>query len=232
MYPPPPNPIRPVRGVAVFALTMLAVDTLVGVAAAGVDLWMASLMDQVAADPDAVSEAQLNSADLIYSGSGWTEVAAYLITIAAFLIWQFRVRDNAEEFSPVPHRRSRRWLTLGWVVPVVSLWFPKMIIDDVWTASKPGGVPDRGFAHARRSGLIWAWWLAWLCASWISNVAARLLLTGDDAEAMARAARFDVLSIGLYAVAAALAAPVIWKITAFQEARRASWDAAPSHPVA
>ncbi len=117
-------------------------------------------------------------------------------------------------------------------MPVISLWFPKMIVDDIWTPSKPGGVPDEGFARARRSGLIWAWWVAWFCAGWVSNVTARLFFTGDDPEAPARAARFDVLSIGLYVVAAALAAPVIWKITAFQETRRASWAAAPPHPVA
>jgi hypothetical protein len=49
------------------------------------------------------------------------------------------------------------WAVLGWVVPIVQLWFPKQVVDDAWTAL--GRLPGR--AQKRRTG--W-WWLAWLVA--------------------------------------------------------------------
>ncbi|MFI6536368.1 DUF4328 domain-containing protein [Nonomuraea sp. NPDC050547] len=228
------SPVKPVRGAAGLAVALLAVDSVVGLAAAGVDLWVASLMDQVIADPSSVTEAELNGADVIFAGSGLVEMAARLAAIAGFLFWLFRVRDNSEELSPEPHRHSRRWLTFGWVVPIVNLWFPKQIVDDIWIASTPGGVQGVGLGHARRPGLVWAWWLAWLCGWLGGNVAGRLLFAGDEPETLARAARFDVFSIALYWIAAALAVAVILRITAMQEAGRtaASAGSSPSHPVA
>lgn len=230
----PIPPVNPVRGPAGLAVALLVTDSVIGLAAAGIDLWVASLMDQVAADPYSVTEAELNGADVIFAGSGLVELAARLAAIAGFLFWLFRVRDNSEALSPEPHQHSRKWLTLGWVVPIVSFWFPKQIVDDIWVASTPGRVLGVGLGHARRPGLVWAWWLAWLCAGLVSNVAARLLFAGEDPEDLARAARFDVFSIALYWIAAALAIAVIMKITAMQEAGRtaASAGSSPSHPVA
>ncbi|MFI6298195.1 DUF4328 domain-containing protein [Nonomuraea sp. NPDC050790] len=230
----PSNPMSPVRGPATLAVTLLAVNSAVGLAAAGVDLWVASLMERAITDPASITEAELNSADVIYAGSGLVELTAYLAAVAGFLFWLFRARDNAEALSPEPHRHSRKWLTLGWVVPVVNLWFPKQIVDDIWVASTPGRVTGVGLGHARRPGLVWAWWLTWLCAWLVSNVALRLLLAGEEPADLARAARFDVFGIALYWVAAALAAAIILKITAMQEAGRTSVSAgsSPSHPVA
>ncbi|WP_221341580.1 DUF4328 domain-containing protein [Nonomuraea endophytica] len=233
----PLNPmrrVRPVRGAATLAVALLVADSVVGLAAAGIDLWVAGLMDQVAADPFSVTEAELTWTDVIWAGSGLVEMAARLAAIAAFLFWLFRARDNAEALSPEHHQHSRTWLVLGWLVPVVNLWFPKQIVDDIWIVSTPGRVQGVGLIHARRPGLVWAWWLAWLCGWLGSNVAGRLLFAGEDPEDLARAARFDVVGIALYWIAAALAIAVILRITAMQEAGRTAVNAgySPSHPVA
>ncbi|MFJ2028504.1 DUF4328 domain-containing protein [Streptosporangium sp. NPDC087985] len=74
-------------------------------------------------------------------------------------------------------------------------------------------------ATAPRSGLVWAWWSAWLISALISNIVARMLFRGD-LQSMRDAARVDVVSIGLSIVAAVLAAMVVIKITCFQEDHR------------
>lgn len=42
-----------------------------------------------------------------------------------FLVWLFRVRNNAEAASALQHRHSKPWLVWGWILPLVNLWFPK-----------------------------------------------------------------------------------------------------------
>ncbi|MFC5830334.1 DUF4328 domain-containing protein [Nonomuraea insulae] len=216
-YPPPPPPrLRPVRGLAVFAIAALVCDSAIGLIAAGIDLWYAGLVDRIAADVTAVPESEINTGDLVYGLSGILEFAVYVLVIVAFLVWLFRVRANAEILSPGGHRRGKPWVFFGWLVPIIAFWFPKQIVDDIWYASARAGHA----AAPPSKGLIDAWWAAWLVASLVSNLAGRILFSADDLDTIAAAARFDVVSIALLVVAAVLAIGVIRKITDAQEQQR------------
>ncbi len=212
-------PLRPVRGVAVFAVVALVCDSLTGIVAAVIDLWYASLVDRMIADVDSVPEAEINKGDLVYGLSGILEMVVYVVAIVAFLVWLFRVRANAEILSPGGHRRGQPWLIFGWVVPIINFWFPKQIVDDIWSASSRVPSPPRGLFNA--------WWAAWLIGTWVTNAASRLLFNADELEPLAAAARFDVVSIVLMLIAAVLAIGVIRKISEAQEEHRSAAAAMP-----
>ncbi|MEU7855990.1 DUF4328 domain-containing protein [Nonomuraea sp. NPDC049141] len=227
MYPPPftpPLPLRPVRLLANLALGALALDCLTGLAVAVVDLREVALINRLISDPDAVSEAEINTSDMIYATSGYVETAVYFVAGLAFLMWMFRVRANADVLEPDGHRHRKHWLIFGWIAPILALWFPKQIIDDIWRASRRIDQPPR-------SGVIIAWWTAWLLSSWVSYVVVRLIIKTDDLEGIAAAAKFDLVNLAMWMVAAALAAAVILRITNAQETRRLAPSAQPAQPA-
>ncbi|MFC4112487.1 DUF4328 domain-containing protein [Nonomuraea zeae] len=212
-YPaPPPPPLQPVRGVALFAVAALICDSAVGVVAAVIDLWYAGMVDRMIVDPYSVPDSEITTGDLVYGLSGIVETVVYVVAVVAFLVWLYRVRANAEILSPGGHRRGRPWLIIGWVVPIINFWFPKQIVDDIWYASTRAGQES-----APSRGLINVWWAAWLIASLVSNLAGRLLFGAEELDSLAAAARFDVVSITLMLVAALLAIGVIRKISDAQE---------------
>ncbi|MFI6597901.1 DUF4328 domain-containing protein [Nonomuraea sp. NPDC050536] len=204
------HPLRSARLPAVFALTALALVSLAYIGAAWADLQDAALMDRYVADPDSVSMAQFDASDVTDYGVAMTLFGTFVMAALLFVNWLYRVRDNAEVLSPDEHRHGRRWLTWGWAVPVVNLWFPKRIVDDIWNASG-----DRSQQH--RSGLVRAWWAAWLLSN-LSGIAVSAVFP----EVSALTYRLDAVIDGVVVVAAGLAAVVVWKITGFQEARRTS----------
>jgi hypothetical protein len=210
-YAPPPPPLRPARGLGLFAVIGLVITSVVSILAAVIDLWYAGVIDEMIADIDSVPEARINQAYLVYGLSGLLETAALILAIVAFLVWLFRVRSNAEILAPGQHRRSTPWLIFAWIIPIISFWFPKQIVDDIWTASR-----DRDQSGA---GLIGFWWAAWVIGSLVENVAGRLLFNAEELDSIAAAARFDVVSIGLMLVAAVLAVFVVRQITEAQERR-------------
>ncbi|MFC7618004.1 DUF4328 domain-containing protein [Actinokineospora soli] len=55
----------------------------------------------------------------------------------AFVVWLWRARVNAGRVCDAPQRLRVRWAVLGWVVPVVNLWWPQMVVGDVHRASRP-----------------------------------------------------------------------------------------------
>ncbi|WP_188191544.1 DUF4328 domain-containing protein [Nonomuraea sp. SYSU D8015] len=213
-YPPPPPPLRPVRGLAIFAVVTLVCDSIVGLAAAGIDIWYAALIDRVIADPDSVPDTEIGTGDLVYGWSGIVESVVYLVTAVAFLVWLFRVRANAEILAPDGHRRAAPWLIFGWVVPIISFWFPKQIVDDIWDASARTPSPPKGLFHA--------WWAAWVVGSLMSSVGSRLLFNADELDQIAAAARFDVVCIGVMLIAAVLAIFVVRRISDVQEEHRSA----------
>ncbi|GAA4520147.1 DUF4328 domain-containing protein [Nonomuraea ferruginea] len=217
-----PLPLRPARGVAFLAVGALVLHSLVAVGVIVVDLQRAAFIDRVIADPAAITMEEVEASDAVYALTGMAELGVYVLTAVAFLVWIFRVRANAEILAPDEQRHSRPWAILAWFVPIISLWFPKRIVDDIWSASHR----DENDPWPR-SGLVTLWWALWLIGNWVALVAGRLFFNAEELESMASAARFDVLSCALMLVAAVPAALVVLRISNAQEARR---PAAPVSP--
>ncbi|MFG1945022.1 DUF4328 domain-containing protein [Nonomuraea sp. NPDC048826] len=217
-----PLPLRPARGVAFLAVGGLVLDSVVGLGAIVIDLQRAAFIDQVVADPMSATLEEAEASDALYALSGMVEIGVYVLTAVAFLIWMFRVRANAEIIAPDEQRHARPWAIFAWFVPIISLWFPKQIVDDIWSASH--GNPNDPWPRSR---LVTLWWTLWLIGNWVTWAAARLLFNAQELESMASAARFDAVSCVLMLMAAVPAALVVLRISNAQEARRA----APLSPV-
>lgn len=148
--PPSPDPGRPAPSppvvAEVLALASAAVTTTllvaVGIIATARRGELESALGPAAAEADAVQ--------LINTLVGLSAIAtlAALVTTAW---WLQGLRDVAQWCNP--HHRQRRstaWVLLGWVVPVVNLWFPYQVVAD---ASRAVGSGVRNF---------WPWWISWL----------------------------------------------------------------------
>jgi len=222
VYPaPPPIALRPIHGRAVAASVALALNALVALTASVVGVQRVALISEYSADPESVDIADIEAGDSIAEAVAMVQYVAYILAISAFLVWLYRARKNAEPLALWPHRLSTPWLFFGWVVPVVSFWFPKQIMDDIWASSRPGGLHlAPNFAAARRSSLIWAWWLAWLGAVWASKLVSNGFHNPDDLESIRQAVLVGVVTDALFVIAAVLAAMIVLQISRFQEARR------------
>ncbi|MGW7565632.1 protein kinase domain-containing protein [Streptomyces tendae] len=93
------------------------------------------------------------------------EGLSLLVLLAAATVWAcwfHRMRQNAESFAP-GRVRYRPGLAAGsWFIPVVNLFLPKQIANDIWTATtgRPAGA-GRWLMHT--------WW--WL---WVAHLATEL----------------------------------------------------------
>ncbi|MEU3536670.1 MULTISPECIES: DUF4328 domain-containing protein [Streptomyces] len=58
-----------------------------------------------------------------------------VLTTAVFLVWFARCRRTAGLLSPGVVRGSAAWGVLAWLIPVVCLWAPRPLVQDVLHAS-------------------------------------------------------------------------------------------------
>ncbi|MEV4752142.1 DUF4328 domain-containing protein [Streptosporangium amethystogenes subsp. fukuiense] len=150
--------MRPIRAFATVAITLIALVTIVSVGLSGLRiLYEGDRLWRLVYEWEALYTLLLSPAVLLFP-------ILCLLAGIAFVCWLLRARANSYAISPgVFHVYAAPYLVLGWILPIVDLFAPKGIVDDILATSRPGGLrPGSDLFRARRSGLVWAWWLTWV----------------------------------------------------------------------
>ena len=99
------------------------------------------------------------------------DALAVIITITMLFawittgIWLRRLHISATAVNPTAMRLKKPWAFWSWITPVVSLWFPKLFVDDLLKAN--GSEEAKSFAG--KDSLIW--WLTLGSSAFLLNLA-------------------------------------------------------------
>jgi len=101
-----------------------------------------------------------------------------LVTITSIVAWFAVVKwmreryDECQRNSPGRMRLSRSWITWSWLLPIVSFWYPKKMIDDLLNATpRPVGLGSTQEPINTR-----IWWSTWVTYTIMSNLSTLQLL--------------------------------------------------------
>lgn len=177
---------------------------------------------------------KLDQADLISGSLGIVAALALFAAAAVFIVWLWRVRWNAEMFCRGEHRFTRGWVLGSWICPVVNLWYPKQVVDDIVAASDPRTPTQiETLREVPGTRLVWAWWLTWVVGLVLDNVAQRSVLDGaaelGDLQQNALMATVSAVST---TAAAVLAVMLVKRLNELQMQRPWTpwWAVAPANP--
>jgi hypothetical protein len=228
-YQPPGRPARRARMALWVAMVVAVASALANLG----DTWGAGLLEGRAPQPGPASGFAL--------GVGLVQALWFLVSAAFFLAWFRRAYAN---LAPLGARRLRygRWWTVGaWVLPVLSLFRPKQLLNDIWRASDPDLPPDMGdrWRHRPVSPLLGWWWLTFLASILVRSItteavhaAASVMTLGllpSQLDRFQASADVQVLADLLTVLAGLLALGVVRRTTRRQE-QRAARLAGPSDP--
>lgn len=172
-----------------------------------------SLLDQ--AQAGGVTDVQLQRSDLRIAFVSIAQVLVFIAAAVFFLRWFYRAYSNLEPLGAKSLRSRRRWAIGIWFVPILNLWRPKQLADDIWRASDPGRPVQQGggWREAKVPALLGWWWAFYLLTWGVANYALRMegdvADLGQEMKATAAYVVADVASI----VAALLAIKVVTRLT-------------------
>ena len=89
-----------------------------------------------------------------------TMISSWAITS----LWLKKLHIAATATNPTAMRLKRPWVFWSWIVPVVSLWFPKNIIEDLLKAEGS----DEAKSLIGKDTL--TWWLTWVGFALVNNI--------------------------------------------------------------
>lgn len=169
-----------------------------------------------------VTESDLTEADETIAVVARMFLAALLAAGVLFIIWLWQARANAEQICQAQHRRARGWIIGSWICPVVNLWFPFMIVDDVYRASRPTNVPDladlRSVPGDRVLGL---WWTFWLAGAVLDRISVSIWDNAATVDSLHAAAVTETIGSLVTVGAAATVIMITRQITTWQDTRTA-----------
>lgn len=157
---------------------------------------------------------------------------AYLFSAAFFAAWTFRAYKNITALGAQGPRFGPGWAIGGWFTPILNLWRPKQIVDDIWRASDPSAPsvlpPDQWRVRPTPLLLTW-WWLFYIAGGVADRLSARQPI--DTIEHDRVATTYGLGASILTLVAAGLAFLVVTRVTNRQRDRADRLRTLPAKPV-
>jgi hypothetical protein len=151
--------------------------------------------------------------------AGDTQGIAVVAAGLTFLLWFYRAYANLEWLGVRKPRFRLGSAIWGWFVPIMSLFRPKQIANDIWRGSDPSNPGREPDPRGPVLPLIHWWWAAFLLNSFVAVLGIEDWKSGHAPSAVKHAALVDILSCSVSIVAAVLAAASVYALTARQMAR-------------
>jgi hypothetical protein len=172
---------------------------------------------------DIITQDDLDTTDLREGIVALFTLIAFVVAVVMFIRWFRRAYANLPALGAT-NLRFQTWWTIGsWFIPIVNLFRPKQIANDIWRASDPDRRPDQEphWEGAHVPSLFQWWWGFYLVGTWLENVSFRAELAANDLDGYKNAAAITMAVNAFEAVGGVLAVFVVERTTRRQEAHAA-----------
>jgi hypothetical protein len=173
-------------------------------------------------DGEDVTESEIDADDARVVIASILQFTIYTVSAVLFLIWFYRAYANVRALGVPKLRYGVGWSIGAWFVPILNLWRPKQIANDVWRGSDPdlpAPAPD-DWTERPVPGLLGWWWAAWLLNPVLYAVA-NIYYGEADLELQRTGAVIYMMSDVFSVLAAALLIVIVRRATERQEERAA-----------
>ncbi len=194
----------------------LAAAVLIGVVAVDVLAVLFDFLERGVLNDAAAGHVNASAASASDSRQRSMGIAQLIFVIAAavtFLHW-FRIAySNLASLGVRDLRYRPGWAVGAWFVPILNVFRPKQIANDIWRASDPAAEPRQGWRERPVAPLLHWWWAFWLLSSFVERLASRAGRGDPDVSGLLAANGADIAGLVLDVIAALLAITVVRRTT-------------------
>jgi hypothetical protein len=210
---------RPLSQRAKWAIIALVAVAILDAVAVWVDWARYGLLDRIASG-GGYTFAEANTSDSRQQAIALLQIGALVFGALFFIRWFLDAYRNVD---PLGGSRdfTAKWAGWAWFVPILSLWRPKQIANEIWRASDPDHADENPSEAAPLWGVLTLWWACWIASNFLSQFGARMAFRGDTAAGLRNSTAAYLIGDSIDIAAAVLAIAVIRRITARQEERAA-----------
>jgi hypothetical protein len=162
------EPYESSRKRANLVMAFLIAHIVLQLLAAGSTFMHIDLLYRIVEEVTAVARAQQHASERREAIMRVIQLVVFLASAVAFLIWLRRAYKNLKPLGAEP-RYSPAWAVGAFVVPIINLFLPFQIFQEMWRASDPETIAARDakpvtafIEDSSKSLLVVVWWGLWL----------------------------------------------------------------------
>lgn len=138
-----PSDFTPVGSRARWAIVLLAATIVIDVIAIAFDAWDIATINSFL-DGRNLDIAPLLRSDHRQTLIGRAQLATFVVAAILFIRWFHASYRNLRSLGTPESRFKPGWAIGVWFVPILNLWRPKQIADEIWNAGDPEVPPTQG----------------------------------------------------------------------------------------
>ena len=122
--------------------------------------------------------AKLEQSFMVALVVGVVTTVFLLITEILVIRWMLRAHRNLRSLGAKKLKATDKWVWLGWLIPIVNLFLPYMVMEEIARCSK-----HASSGHKNRSKVpipIQWWWIAWVVGAIASSIGRYLVKYSDN----------------------------------------------------
>jgi hypothetical protein len=205
---------RPAGGLATATMALLGVSLLIGVCLLGSNFLQYQLAERVVAGVR-VPEHELQSSASLQGILGGVNFVVFVVTAIVFICWFNRAHSNLEPLGARGLAYTSGWAAGCWFVPVLNLFRPIQIAQEIWRHSDPVEIAN----PPGNSALLGTWWAAWIASNVAGQISLRLNMAVNTPQSLKEATTVSIVTEVIVILAAMFAIAVVRTIDARQTAR-------------
>ncbi len=181
----PASPFSSAHGLATAVVLLLGICMVIDAVAAVSSWWEVQLLNQGLED-GGIAEADAVANDGRQSAIGLGQIVALLITAILFLTWMHRVHKNLPALGASQLKYSPGWAVGSWFVPIMNLFRPYQVMQEIWRCSDPHMLSVAGYKANMVGGssLVGWWWAFWILAGIAGQIGFRVAMSAQDMQTL------------------------------------------------
>lgn len=208
---------KPATGTAYLTMVLLGVTIIISGVTLASEYMQYQLADRMVKG-EQFPEAQLEANDMRQMAIGVVHFLVYIACAITFAVLFYRLYANLLPLGADQLQHTPGWAAGAWFVPLLNLFRPVQIAQEIWRKSDPDTVNDRT-GESGNSALIGLWWASWIITNIIAQVAMRVAMNVNSPQSLKTASMAGMVSEVSSIPAALLAIAVVYSLDARQTAR-------------
>jgi hypothetical protein len=204
------NTARAKQAISIFWI-MLGV-TIVNMFSLG---WQYYLLIDVQANPGSIDMETLQASDTLRSVITAVNFIMLVLSMIFFIMWFRRAYYNLHSLPWHNARHSEGWAAGSWFIPILSLFWPYQIMEDIWRGTQ-NAIKER-FGEPQSAAIVGWWWTLFLINNFFGYITAFATGGAADVDELLTAMKIEFIGEIISIAAIIIAIRVIQRTSNFEK---------------
>lgn len=178
------NAARAKQAISIFWIMLGLTITNMGALA-----WRHILLADAQANPDDVDMEKIEASDTLIIAINAAHLIIVILSMVFFIMWLRRAYFNLHSLSWHSARHSEGWAAGSWFIPILNLFWPYQIMEDIWRGTQ-NAIREK-FGEPQSTALIGWWWALYLINKFFGYITAFASKGATEVDSLLTATRLE-----------------------------------------